>query len=48
MLNGRLYDPATMNEVGQRKLERKPFFFEGAQGAVVPVQVRGHGHGNEH
>jgi imidazolonepropionase-like amidohydrolase/Tol biopolymer transport system component len=48
MLNGRLYDPATMNEVGPRKLERKPFFFEGAQGAVVPVQVRGHGHGNEH
>ncbi len=47
MLNGRLYDPATMNEVGQRKRERKPFFFDGAEGATVPVHVRGHGHGDE-
>jgi imidazolonepropionase-like amidohydrolase/Tol biopolymer transport system component len=47
MLNGRLYDPATMNEVGQRKRERKPFFFDGAEGANVPVHVRGHGHGDE-
>jgi len=46
MLNGRLYDPATMNEVGQRKRERKPFFFDGAEGAHVPVYVRGHGHGD--
>ena len=46
MLNGRLYDPATMNEVGQRKLARKPFFFEGAGGSTVPVQVRAHAHGD--
>ena len=46
MLNGRLYDPATMNEVGQRKLARKPFFFEGVGGSTVPVQVRAHAHGD--
>lgn len=47
MLNGRLYDPATMNEVGQRNRARKPFFFEGADGSTVPVQVRAHAHGDE-
>ena len=46
MLNGRLYDPATMNEVGQRNRARKPFFFEGAEGSTVPVQVRAHAHGD--
>jgi cytosine/adenosine deaminase-related metal-dependent hydrolase len=47
MLNGRLYDPATMNEVGQRSRARKPFFFEGAEGVNVPVRVRAHAHGDE-
>ncbi len=47
MLNGRLYDPATMNEVGQRNRARKPFFFEGADGSTVPVQVRAHAYGDE-
>ncbi len=32
MLNGRLYDSATMNEVGATPKARKPFFFEGASG----------------
>ncbi|OYU43152.1 MAG: amidohydrolase, partial [Burkholderiales bacterium PBB4] len=47
MLNGRLYDPATMHEVGPRPRARKPFFFEGADGAHVPVKVRAHAHGDE-
>ena len=47
MLNGRLYDPATMHEVGPRPRARKPFFFEGADGAHVPVTVRAHAHGDE-
>lgn len=47
MLNGRLYDPATMHEVGPRPRARKPFFFEGAEGAHVPVTVRAHTHGDE-
>ena len=32
MVNGRLYDAATMNEVGNHPRERKPFFFETAGG----------------
>jgi adenine deaminase len=28
MLNGRLYDSATMNEIGNRMQERLPFYFE--------------------
>ena len=32
MVNGRLYDAATMNEIGNHPQERKPFFFEGAGG----------------
>ena len=46
MLNGRLYDPASMNEVGLRPRARKPFFFEGADGATVPVTARGHSDGD--
>jgi imidazolonepropionase-like amidohydrolase len=46
MLNGRLYDSATMNEVGDRPKNRKPFFFEGANGAGMPVVTVGHGHGD--
>ena len=28
ILNGRVYDAMTMNEIGVRKLERRPFYFE--------------------
>ena len=28
ILNGRVYDSMTMNEIGTRKKERRPFFFE--------------------
>jgi len=31
MLNGRLYDAATMNEVGTRTARRAPFFWEGGK-----------------
>ena len=37
MINGRLYESATMNEVGAAPKKRKPFFFEGADGANAPV-----------
>jgi imidazolonepropionase-like amidohydrolase len=48
MLNGRLYDSATMNEVGATPKARKPFFFgDGANGSVpVEVETQGHGHGD--
>lgn len=48
MLNGRLYESASMNEVGVRNKNRKPFFFEGVNAGNVPVQVRGHGDGHGH
>lgn len=32
VVNGRLYDAATMNEIGNRPRERKPFFFQTADG----------------
>ncbi|MES2900322.1 MAG: amidohydrolase family protein [Pseudomonadota bacterium] len=41
MLGGRVYESATMNEVGATPKARKPFFFEGADGNV---QVQGHAH----
>jgi len=28
MVNGRLYDAATMNQIGNHPAEREPFFFE--------------------
>ncbi|MES2103375.1 MAG: amidohydrolase family protein [Pseudomonadota bacterium] len=46
MLNGRLYDTATMNEAGATPKARKPFFFEGVNGAAAPVENRGHTHGD--
>ena len=46
MINGRLYESATMNEVGATPKARKPFFFEGANGSVVPVDSTGYGHGH--
>jgi len=32
MVNGRLYDAATMNEIGNRPRPRRPFWFEGPDG----------------
>lgn len=52
MLNGRLYELPTMNEVGARPRPRKPFFFESADGSQAPVSDEGledsvsHGHGH--
>ena len=48
MINGRLYESATMNEVGATPKARKPFFFEGVNGSVVPVETIGHGDGDGH
>jgi adenine deaminase len=42
MLNGRLYAQPTMNEVGRRAKPRQPFFFDGIDGAAVPVKAQGH------
>ena len=46
MLNGRLYESATMNEVGATPKTRKPFFFHNSNGAPVPVDVQGFSHGD--
>ena len=35
ILNGRVYDAMTMNEVGARKKERRPFFFERLQSSLA-------------
>lgn len=48
MLNGRLYDVNTMNEIGLRNKARKPFFFEGKNGVNVPVNVQTYGDGHGH
>jgi len=40
MINGRLYDAATMNEVVSRNKPRKPFFFDGADGKNMPVEAQ--------
>jgi adenine deaminase len=37
VLNGRLYDTATMNELGATPRPRKPFFFERAASGYVPL-----------
>jgi imidazolonepropionase-like amidohydrolase/Tol biopolymer transport system component len=43
MVNGRLYDSATMNEVGATPRKRGPFFFEGSGGyAPVAAPARSH------
>ncbi|MET0519663.1 MAG: amidohydrolase family protein [Burkholderiaceae bacterium] len=39
MVNGRLYDAATMNEVVSRNKPRKPFFFEGREGQSMPIDM---------
>jgi imidazolonepropionase-like amidohydrolase/Tol biopolymer transport system component len=45
MIGGRMYETATMNEIGATPKARKPFFFEGADGASTPVQGHSHSHG---
>jgi imidazolonepropionase-like amidohydrolase len=37
MVNGRLYDSTTMDEVGATPRKRQPFFFERTPGGYVPV-----------
>ena len=37
MVNGRLYDSATMDEVGATARKRRPFFFERTPGGYVPA-----------
>jgi len=39
MVNGRLYDTATMDETGATPRKRKPLFFEKAGGAYVPASA---------
>jgi cytosine/adenosine deaminase-related metal-dependent hydrolase len=48
MINGRLYDVNTMNEVGARSKVRKPLFFEGKNGGNMPVNVETYGEGHGH
>jgi imidazolonepropionase-like amidohydrolase len=48
MINGRLYDINTMNEVGAGNKPRKAFFFEGKNAGNVPVNVETHGEGHGH
>ncbi|MFZ6818005.1 amidohydrolase family protein [Undibacterium sp. Ji22W] len=48
MINGRLYDVNTMNEVGARSKARKPLFFEGKNGGNMPVNVETYGEGHGH
>jgi cytosine/adenosine deaminase-related metal-dependent hydrolase len=37
MVNGRLYDAATMDEVGATPRKRRPLFFERSPGGYVPA-----------
>ncbi|MFK7957952.1 MAG: amidohydrolase family protein [Lysobacterales bacterium] len=40
MVNGRLYEAATMNEVGNRQRQREPFFFELEGGDAFPASAQ--------
>ena len=46
MLNGRLYSLPRLDEIAPRARPRAPFFFDGADGATMPVSTHGHGHGD--
>ena len=54
MINGRLFDAATMDELGNHPKKRAKFFFEEAnQGVIKPQRVNcgcahGHSHGDSH
>jgi len=48
MQNGRVFDAATMNQVAPLQTARKPLYFEGPQGAGMPVDARlGDTHGED-
>ncbi|MDE2429365.1 MAG: PD40 domain-containing protein, partial [Burkholderiales bacterium] len=47
MLNGRLYDTASMNEIGKTPKARHPFFFEGMHGNTMPVSAGAYTHGGD-
>ena len=42
MLNGRLYSLPRLDEIAPRNKPRAPFFFDGADGAAMPVSTDGH------
>jgi len=46
MQNGRLYSLPRLDEIAPRNKPRAPFFFDGADGAAMPVSTHGHGHGD--
>ena len=46
MLNGRLYSLPRMDEIAPRSKPRAPFFFDGVDGAAMPVSTHGHAHGD--
>ena len=46
MQNGRLYALPRLDEIAPRQKPRAPFFFDGADGAAMPVSTHGHGHGD--
>ena len=46
MQDGRLYALPRLDEIAPRAKPRQPFFFDGADGAAMPVSTRGHGHGD--
>ena len=40
IINGRVFDVSSMNEIGHRQREREPFYFETEGGDVFPVEAR--------
>ena len=54
MLDGRLYEAATMNQIAPERVERQPFFFEKEGGETIHpatserIQALGHRHGWVH
>ena len=47
MQNGRLYELPSMNEVLPRQRPRRPFFFDGADGRTMPVEMDTSAHGDD-
>jgi imidazolonepropionase-like amidohydrolase len=46
MQNGRLYALPRLDEIAPRAKPRRPFFFDGIDGASVPVSAEGHDTGD--
>jgi hypothetical protein len=42
MLNGRLYSLPRLDEIAPRSKPRGPFFFDGLDGAAMPISTEGH------